>query len=566
MTNNWIINTADPTKVGLLAEELGIHPITAGILLGRGVTSADDARTYLNPELSNLPDPFELPGMAEAVKTIGDAIEHKKGIAIFGDYDVDGVTASALLALFLRSIGTDPIVMLPSRSGHGYGLAPELIDELQGMGTELLITVDNGTKSIDEVAHARSIGMDVVVTDHHDVGNVKPDANALVNPKLIAKGSPIEDLCGCGVVFMLTLALRKTLREKGLLPDPEPNLKRHLDLVALGTIADIVPLTGINRILVKHGLFEMSKTTKPGIQSLLRISGTNPLDIKPGSISFRIAPRINAAGRVGEADAALELMLSEDTASADVIAKELDRANSKRQKLEERVVKDVEKRIRENEAFDNQAGLVLHSRNWHIGVLGIVASKISRKHKKPTVIITAEGEPARGSARSANDIDLGVALEKCSDLLIRFGGHRMAAGLSINFDDIDEFARRFDEACRELTPETPPGINIDAIVAPDDITMDLVNELSSCQPFGSGNPEPVFAMEGMDIVDRRIVGDNHLKLKLGFGNQCFNAIAFGLGDAVPKDATKVSIVFVPEINTWNGTSSVQLRIKDITPN
>ncbi len=566
MKNNWIINTADPTKVGLLSEELGINRITAGIMLSRGVTSVESAKSYLYPELKNIGDPFDLPDMSSAVDTIIDAIEKKKGIAIFGDYDVDGVTASALLVLFLRSLGMDPIVMLPSRSGQGYGLSSESIDEMAGMDVQLLITVDNGTKSIDEVAHARELGMDVVITDHHDIGDLKPNANALVNPKLLENKSSAKDLCGCGVVFMLTLALRKSLRERGLLPNPEPNLKRHLDLVALGTIADIVPLTGINRILVRHGLMEMGETTKPGIKSLLRVSGVNPMEIKPSMVSFRIAPRINAAGRVGEADAALDLILSNDSATADQIARELDRANSKRQKLEERVVKDVEKRIRDDKNSDDRAGLVLHSRSWHIGVLGIVASKIARKLKKPTVIITAEGEPARGSARSAKDIDLGVALEKCSDLLIRFGGHKMAAGLSINFDDIDEFAKRFDAACQELTPEMPAGIEIDGIVDPADVTMELVNELATCQPFGAGNPEPLFGMEGVPIMDRRIVGDNHLKLKLGTDEQSFDAIAFGLGDAISKETNRVSIAFVPEINTWNGNRSLQLRIKDIVEN
>ncbi|MFH0799041.1 MAG: single-stranded-DNA-specific exonuclease RecJ, partial [Pseudomonadota bacterium] len=430
-------------------------------------------------------------------------------------------------------------------------------------GARLIVTVDSGTRAAEGIARAKGFGIDVVVTDHHEAKGELPSAHAIVNPQRLAGYSPHRELSGCGVAFMLALALRKKLRNDGKLPSPEPNLKRQLDLVALGTIADVVPLSGANRILVRHGLGEIADARRPGIAALIEVSSTNTGEMNPDSIAFQLAPRLNAAGRLGSAHEALDLLMCDDPSRSLEIARSLDRANRERQRVEGVILEEAYAMLSAR-GSTGQSSVVLSSDGWHVGVIGIVASKIARRAGIPAVVISRDSKPARGSARSIDGINLVEALSECGDLLVRYGGHTMAAGLSINEDRIDEFSARLDGICRKMLPiGALHHLLIDAEVMPSEINGELIAELSNLKPFGAGNPEPLLAMRGASVLSRRILGQKHLKLRVGSGGFGFDAIGFNMAGDLLEDQKNISLAFTPELNTWNGTTSVQLKIKDI---
>lgn len=564
MHREWIIQQADEAAVKSLSDGLSLNPITARVLLNRGVKTPEAARAYFEPSLAKLPDPFLLPDMDKAVERVAYAITCREQIGIFGDYDVDGVTGSALLASFLRETGLSPVIELPDRMCDGYGLTLAAVRKFHGRGAGLIITVDNGTRATKEIDAARELNIDVIVTDHHESGGDLPRALAVLNPKRDSRRTPFSDLSGCGVVFMFVMALRKALREGGKFSGPEPNLRQHLDLVALGTIADVMPLAGTNRVLVRHGLDEIARSSKPGICALMDISGTNPARLTPDAVAFQLGPRINAAGRLGNAKTALDLILCDNPAMAMTIARTLDTANRERQRMEARIIEEAISKIGDDRETSSRSALVLHSEGWHVGVIGIAAAKIAERFSLPTVVISRDSKPARGSARGIEGINLVEALSKCKDLLERYGGHAMAAGLSIDDKNLDAFARRLDLACKDLIPQKKAGcILIDSAVSPAEIDGDLVRELSLLRPFGAGNPWPLLAMHCADVLDRRVLSEKHLKLKIRAEGVLFDAIGFGMAGLMPADARSVSIAFTPEFNTWNGVTSVQLKIKDI---
>ena len=559
---SWHLRDADEGAVLRLSTTLSITPITARVLAGRGITEIDEARKFLDPKLSHIPDPFEIPGMDEAVSSVAQAIASGRRIAIFGDYDVDGVTAAALLADFLGSLGCDPIVLLPERLERGYGIDGEVVERLAKEGAELIITVDNGIRATDAADRARDLGIELVVTDHHTPEGELPNARAIVNPKLIPEESSLKHLSGCGVAFMLALALRKHLRDKGVLPSPEPNLLRQLDAVALGTIADIMPLTGVNRVLASFGLDEIARGERPGLRALLESSGSWPAEVTPGTVSFRLAPRINAAGRMGSAARALELMMTDDAEKAESVARSLNRANKERQKIEERALKEAMRIIKRAETLPH--GIVVHSKGWHVGVIGIVAAKLVETYGRPAVVISLDTTPARGSARSPEGMNLLEALSPCADHLVQYGGHAQAAGLALDEDKIPGFATGFEDSCGKLGKDIcDRKIKLDAVVRGEEITDALVGELAKCAPFGVGNPEPVLAIEGAHVLDTRTVGNGHLKLVVSSGGRTFDAIGFGMADRTPEKSTDVNLAFTPQFNTWNGRTTIQLKLKDI---
>ncbi|MBT3182352.1 MAG: single-stranded-DNA-specific exonuclease RecJ [Deltaproteobacteria bacterium] len=565
MQREWIIKEHNVQAAAKLAETLGIHSITANLLIDRGIDSSEEAEKFLYPKLSDLPDPDSFPDMQRAVSRIAKAIKEKENIAIFGDYDVDGITGSALLKSFFNEIEVDPIVILPNRF-EGYGLSEKNIRVLKEKSVDLLITVDNGIRANEAIDLANDLGMEVVLTDHHELGKTLPNAHSIINPHRLPKDSLYRDLSGCGVAFILLIALRKYLREDKTFDLKEPNLKQHLDLVALGTIADIVPLIGVNRTLAKFGIAEIANSSKPGIQELMSVCGTKPSEVTPTTIAFRLAPRINAAGRIGNPNLALELMLAKNHEEARVIASELDMANRKRQNIEQRIMKEATDQIQCDLSIDEKYGLVLDAKDWHLGVIGITAAKVSERNFKPTVIISRDSDPARGSARSLEGLNLMDALSRCSDLLQGYGGHAMAAGITIAHDKIDDFHRRFNEACSELIlTKVTKKIEVDALISIDEINNQLIDEISILEPFGEGNPEPKFAVMDATIFDHRIVGDNHLKLSVGDSSRRFDTIGFNMGNAVEQSTQNVSLVFIPQYNTWNGNTSIQLKIKDIKP-
>jgi single-stranded-DNA-specific exonuclease len=559
----WLLRECDEQACEELSKSLSITPTTARILVNRRITDPENADKFLNPKLSHIPDPFTLPDMRVAVERIAKALERGERIAIYGDYDVDGITATVLLVDFLSSLGHRPLAMLPDRQEGGYGLHRDAVESLAKQGVNIIITVDNGIRAIDAIKRASELGMDVIVTDHHMPEQEMPSAIAIVNPKIMTEDGDMSSLSGCGVAFMLALALRRHLRERGSLPDPEPNLKNQLDVVALGTIADIMPLTGTNRVLVSYGLSEIARAERLGLRALLAVSGTDHDSISPGMVAFRLAPRINAAGRLGTAYRALNLLLTEDEDTAFAIAAELDKANRERQALEEKALRQAEHMLESAPRIAD--GIVVHGDDWHVGIIGIVAAKLAEIYERPAVVITRGAAPARGSARSGGNIDLLKALLPCSDLLMQYGGHAQAAGLSIEAARIPLFEKRFSEACRELCEGiSSAALKIDAFVKPDDITPTLMDELKRCAPFGVGNPEPVLAFDRAHASELKLVGSAHMKMRLVSEGKAFDAIGFNMADkleGVGSDA--ISLAFTPQYNTWNGRTTIQLKIKDI---
>jgi len=560
MITSWTINKPDAANRKTLADELGIHPVTAQILINRGIAGVDDARGFLSPDLANLPDPFLLPDMSKAIDRIVLALAEGEKIAVIGDYDVDGVSSTALLVHFFRAIGVEIDAHIPHRVTEGYGLNDEAIDNLKKKGAKLIITVDNGSRSNAELARAKESGIDVIVTDHHEVGDELPPAVAVINPKRPDCKYPDRSLAGCGVAFMLIMALRKRLREEGKLVGNGPNLKEHLDLVATGTVADIVPLTGVNRVLTKFGLDEAIKTNKPGLKALMDVCGLPDKAgfVRAGHVAFRIGPRLNAAGRMDDAYPSLECLTTEDPERARELAALLDSTNTDRQQLEERILRDaLSKKVVNDE---HRKGIVVASTGWHPGVIGIVASRLARMMNKPSAVIACENGVGKGSVRSAGDIDLMKALTDSEDLLERFGGHRQAAGLTIDVQRIDEFSRRFDMACKaQGVGET--AMRIDAEVEPGEITDQLINELSMIEPFGQGNPEPVLCSPKLKIAEMNVVGAKHVRLKLTDGVKTFSGIAFDMVDERERMAQQPLLAFVPQFNTWNGRTTIQLKVK-----
>lgn len=559
----WRLCEADEGAAEALAESLELSPVTGRILAARGIREASAAARFLSPSLADLPDPFELDGMEAAVERIEHALRRGEPIALFGDYDVDGVTATALLCDFLGACGERPAAWLPHRSGSGYGLSAEAVEEIAASGAKLLITVDNGQRAFEAAERAAKLGLDLIVTDHHEVGERLPRACAVVNPRRQDPAGAMASLSGCGVAFMLALALRRRLRDALMLPAPEPNLREQLDLVALGTIADVVPLTGASRVLARFGLAQLSRTNRFGLRALLALSGTAPADVTPTAVAFRLAPRINGAGRVGSARLALDLLFTRDEAEATRMAQELDAANRERQRVEEEALREAEAMLRADPTTSEAPAIVVHSEAWHVGVIGIVASRLAERNGRPAVVITRSTEPARGSARSASGVNLLEALSECDAWLLRHGGHAMAAGLTIDAARIDGFSRRFAQACAERGADSRPRLEVDAVVSASDITPSLVAEVGRLEPFGIGNPEPVLALSEAQIADRRPVGSGHVKLRLEAEGVFFDAIGFSMAERVDAGIRRASVAFTPQFNTWNGCTSVQLKLRDL---
>ncbi len=568
---NWHLRECDQRTVDLLRQSLSLTQTTARILACRGIAGTEEAYKFLNPRLADIPDPFALPDMKIAVERIAKALQKDERIGIFGDYDVDGVTATALLADFFSSVGQRPFILLPDRLDRGYGLHCDAIEQFKDNGVSLIITVDNGIRAEDAISRANELGIEVIVTDHHMPEGKLPDALALVDPKLMKEHLGLGDLSGCGIAFMLALALRRYLREQGALPYPEPNLKEQLDMVALGTIADIMPLTGVNRIFTAYGLMEIARAERLGMRALLSVSGTGVGSISPGMVAFRLAPRINAAGRIGTAYRALDLLLTKDEDKAFAIAEDLNKDNQKRQRLEEHALDQAQRMLKSTPEVMN--GIVVSGDDWHVGIIGIVAAKLAEIYERPAVVITRSTDPSRGSARTGGNIDLLKALMPCADLLVQYGGHTQAAGLSIEASKIDLFEKRFSQACRELGDgSTLSALKIDSYIDPSDITPELMDELERCAPFGIGNPEPVLAFESAQIMDMRTVGNGHVKLQVMSGGRFFDAIGFNMADLFAdalvanefrSAGSAMSMAFTPQYNTWNGRTTIQLKVRDI---
>jgi single-stranded-DNA-specific exonuclease len=554
MQGSWTIRPCPYRQVASLARELGISEITAAVLVRRGYGTPEAARAFLGADAPGH-DPFLLGDMRAGSERIRAAVAAGKRICVHGDYDVDGICATALAVLTLRELGADVSWHLPSRFDEGYGVSAGTIARLAEEGVGLVLTVDCGITAVEEVAEAKALGLEVVVTDHHRAGETLPDC-----PVVATRPSeyPFPELCGTGVVHKLAEAL-------GV------DVSRHLDLVALATIADVVPLVDENRALAAAGLLALARTQKPGLQALMACAGVDPAAVDAGSVGFRLAPRINAAGRLGHPGIALELLLTEDRAEAKRLANELERLNRDRQGVEERIVREAIARVEEwPEAQRRRRGYVLAGEDWHEGVIGIVASRLVERFHRPVVLIAGGDEGWKGSGRSIPSFDLHAALGACSEHLERFGGHRAAAGLSIRPENVaafaEAFARHADEQVteEELLPVTP----VDAVLPRGThLTLELAAELARLAPFGLGNPEVTLLAAAAELAELQTVGEGkHLRFRVRSGGaDAGGAIAFGLGGQLDRFRRpgRFNVAFRLQENRWNGTIAPQLNVRRI---
>lgn len=564
----WRIADQDRESAAALSEALGVSRLVAHLLIRRGCATPDLARTFLDASPDALHDPRSMAGMARAVERLQQAVTHREPILVCGDYDVDGVTGMAVLVAGLTHAGADATYAVPNRQEHGYGLPASIVEEAAARGVRVLVTVDHGITAHAEVALARDRGLDVLICDHHLPPPTLPPATAILNPRQPGCAYPFKELCGVGIAFKLLQAFYGA--------DASEECWPLLDLVALGTIADLVPMVGENRILVKHGLAQLAATTRPGLRALGEVAGvslSDPAGVTPGRVAFGLAPRINAAGRLDDATVAVRLMLTTDPFEARDLAAQLDRQNRERQELEGRVLADALARAAATHDLARDRAIVLASPDWHPGVLGIVAARLVERFGKPAALIGTQGDHARGSVRSAGGWHVADALARCADLLTHYGGHRSAGGFSLAPERIEAFRDRFlSLAAAELTDEAlAPVLDIEAEVALDDLGLDLVDDLARLGPHGLGNPEPVLVARGLQVMrSPRRVGRNHLKFKVrqsASGRQVVEAIGFNFGSYAEvldqPTSPQVDLAFVPERNAWSGREILQLRVKDI---
>ncbi len=546
-------------------EQINVPRVIAQILLNRGVSTFDDARCFLKPTLDDLHSPFLMEDMDLAVERIAKAIEGKEHIMVFGDYDVDGTTATTLLYLTIKLLTDRISSYIPNRLADGYGLSIEGLQEARNRGVTLILAVDCGITANAEVDQAREMGIDVIIIDHHVPGDILPKAAAILNPKRADCGYPFKELCGVGLAYKVAQALAEHV---GL---PENAVYTHMDLVALGTTADIVPLRDENRVLTKYGLDMMQQTHKAGLLALLDVAGLREKELSTGHMLFLLAPRINAAGRMGDASRVVDLLITEDQHRATQLAEELDMENQRRRK-EDTLTFEAAREVVENDPFLQEAkGLVLASDTWHPGIIGIVASRMVEAFNRPVVMISTTGEKGRGSARTVGDFHLYNAIKECSDLLVQFGGHHHAAGLSIEKGRIEEFRQKFHEvvAARATPADFIPRLEIDSEIELEEVTPRMVRLLKMIGPFGPANHHPVLVSRDLSVVGKpRTIGrDNkHLKFRVRQKGRVMDAIGFGMAhfyDMVNDSRDHLDLAYTLEENTFRGETSLQLRIKDI---
>jgi single-stranded-DNA-specific exonuclease len=530
----------------------------ARLLSRKGFHCVEEVDSFLRPRLSSLSDPFLLPQMHAAVSRILEALDRRERVVLFGDYDVDGVTSLALLAEMLRAYGGAPELFLPVRMEEGYGLSPESVERCLGKHQpQLLIAVDCGTSSLKEIADLRKRGVDVIVLDHHEPKSALPDCIAIVNPKTTESG--FEYFCSVGIVFKLCHALLKTR------PLPEFDLKSKLDLVALGTVADIVPLRGENRILVQRGAVEIARTSRIGLRKLMQVAGVRP-PILPEDIGYRLGPRLNAAGRLSTAAKSLRLLLTSDDGEATMLAAELDGQNRERQEVEKQILDAAIEKIENQFDAARDAAIVVGARGWHPGVLGIVASRIARRYHRPTIVVGFdENGIGKGSGRSIEGLNLVEALGCCAERLDKFGGHEMAAGLAVHEENFDVFAEGFRKAARELLTDEAlqPCVRLDHELAFTEIDLGFLRWHEMLQPFGNGNPQPLFLARKVEpVAAPRVVNDKHLIFRLRQGNRHRRAVYFdGVTNPLPR--APWDIAFRIRADNYEGETLVAMQIEAV---
>ena len=551
----------------LFVKELGINPIVSQIMTCRNILSLDEAKRYLNPSLKDLYNPFTMRDMQLAVSRVTRAILNREKTVIYGDYDADGITSVVVLLKFLKDINQLTSYYIPDRAKEGYGLNKNAIDRMKDNNVSLVITVDCGISDYDEVNYAKSLGIDIVILDHHEVPQVIPDAIAVINPKRKDCPYPYKNLAAVGIAFNFLIALRGNLRESGFWKNQRyPNLKEYLDLVALGTIGDISPLTDQNRIYAKIGLDLITESKRIGIIALKEVCGIFNQVTDSSMASFSLIPRINAAGRVATSDEAIELLMSDDINKAREIAQNLDFYNRKRQQIEKNILREILDQIDENFEPQRTGSLVFASDKWHPGVIGIVASRLVDRYYRPAMLISLKDGIGKGSGRSIAEFNIFQGLQKCDDLLISYGGHQYAAGISIKEKDIEKFRELLEKIVHEDSNigKVVSQTTIEAQCKLSDINHELLSQLGMLTPFGSANPEPMLCVRNVNISDPCIVGNNHLKMRVNADGASYSSIWFSKGHFLHSlIGSCLDIVFTPQMNHWNGISDIQLKMKDI---
>lgn len=602
MNRRWLISKTNPEYVKYLSKTASVSPVLAQILINRGVKTPGDVHDFLYSGMTNLSDPFELPGMGTAVERIKRAFDRNERVFVHGDYDTDGLTATAIMVHAMKAMDMDVHYFIPDRKAHGYGFNPPSVDIAKRLGVKLIVTVDCGITAFDAAASAKESGIDLIITDHHEpiqrdtlcvtrdelkdpeavtcdsslltclpAGRARyllPEALAVINPKLTGHDSRITNLSGAGIAFKVVQALAMD----HTMPLSADDALSLLDLAALGTIADVAPLVGENRIICGEGLKYIQSAYRPGIKSLLEVSGLCGKEARAGLLSFTVVPRINASGRMGDAGEVVGLFLSDSPEETLSVAEKLDRTNAERQKIEEEVYSEALSQLN-GKGYD--AVIVLHGKGWHMGVIGIVASRIAEEFFRPTLVFTIEDGVAKGSARSIPTFDVHAGLSSCSDVLISFGGHKQAAGVKLHESRLPLFEEKINKIVRDslVKDDFIRTVRIDAEVVLPEVTFGLIKELSLLEPFGSGNPQPLLGARGLDILNARIVGKNHLKMTLrqDQGRQrsspSLDAIGFDMGKLLEDlgASQPVDAAFIPTINEWNGRRSLQLTLKGLRP-
>jgi single-stranded-DNA-specific exonuclease len=567
----WTITPPrDPALVARLTAEMNVPETITRILVNRGIDSYERAREFFKPAIADLHDPFLMDGMEKAVARVLAALTAGEKILIFGDYDVDGTNSAAMMVLFLRELGADAIFHIPDRVKEGYGLSNFGIDRAAGYGVTLLISIDCGITAVEHVEYARGRGMDVIICDHHEPAEVLPGALAVLDPLKPGCGYPFKSLCGCGVGFKLVQAVAKRLGR-------EESAFRYLDFATLATTADIVPLIGENRVITKIGLRQVNAAPRPGMKALIKSSGVDPGKITTGQIVFVLAPRINAVGRMGDATRAVDLLTCTDEAAADALSQVLEEENRNRRKVDEMTFQQAQDIVESGAQGNGGPAIVLHDETWHPGVIGIVASRLTEKYYRPTVMLTSVDGVAKGSARSIIGFDIHNALKRVEDTLVQFGGHKYAAGLTVSLGRIGEFRDAFNKVVGELMTDEirTPELKVDAEIGFGELSPRFFRILREFAPYGPGNMRPVFLTRNVEVAAApRIVGKDHLRFRAKQGGTAIDAIGFNLGGLikdVPSVGTMIDIVYSVDEHEWpsgpeGGTQPSlmpQLKIKDL---
>ena len=549
-----------------LSRELNISPILAQLLINRGMKDSSEIKKFLKADFENLNSPNLFTDMTKALDRIICAIQHDERILIYGDYDVDGLTSTALLFLVFKEITTNIYYYIPNRFQEGYGLNEQAINTAFNNKIKLIITVDCGTSSVYEIEKAKDLGIDVIISDHHIPQDNIPSAFAVINPKCDEK-YPFKELAGVGVSFKIAQALYGRLNKN------QDNLYKFLDFVALGSIADSVPFIGENRVLIKYGLKILNQTKKEGLKALIKECGLNEGEISTKDINYALAPRLNAAGRLDDPKLALDLLLTESKSKAKYLAGKLSEINKNRRNIGDKILKEAKIQAQKQISEENNSVLVLSANNWNQGVIGIIASRLVEEFNRPTIVISTKDDMGKGSGRSTRNFHLYKAIEQCKEFLENYGGHKHAAGIGIKSENISEFKLKMNKISQSFMTEKDliPELEIDASILLNEINFNLIKDIDALEPFGLANPKPVFCSFKNNIFNWRLVGEKkkHLKLKVIEKDRLLDGIGFKLakvGSQVLTDNKIVNLAFNIELNKWNGAENIQINIKDINDN